>query len=327
MRSRVNKPLLAAFFVLCLTGCESLVMHQLLSSSSYSAVASVTAKLKSEFDIQTREFCDTELGCYRYYFAANKSDMSKLELNTRVQFHEGEYASELALERKDLPDFHGSVVIVHGFRASKDWSLLSAAYFQFLGFDVYVLDLLGHGELDAPIGFGVKDADYIQRFIEAQVPKDKPIIALGNSIGGLVATYLANRDTVDAAILQAPMTQLGSSLQGYVRDTKPWFGFLLSDETLNNGATKALAERNLRPQQTDTVALLKQSHSPFLIFASNIDSGSPYSVFADIRANNIKVIEVDGVEHAYMSLIGQSEHDAIVSWLGSIEPFKELELQ
>lgn len=289
--------------------------NALLEAKSYPSKASVTKQLKQEFNIEIRDFCDTEIGCYTYYFAASQGSKQTLTMNNRAHFTDKEYATRLSLKRDDLPNLVGSVVIVHGFRGSKDWALLTAAYFQFLGYDAYIFDLLGHGDLNTAKGFGVKDAKYIARFVETNLSSEQPIIAVGSSMGGLVATYLANANVVDAAILQAPMTQFDISLQGHFKDNKPWYGFLLSDSLIANAANAALKEVNLSQQQTNTVNLLKVSHSPFLIFASNIDSVSPYSVFADLRLPNVNVIEIKQLEHAYMSMIGQYEHEQIVEWL------------
>lgn len=301
--------------ILLITGCQSLVKTALLNAKSYPTLVDKTAQLKQEFNIQEQQFCDTQLACYAYYFAPNKGDKKKLSMNINAHFTDKKYASSLLIQRQDVPTFSGSVVIIHGFRGSKDWSLLSAAYWQFLGFDVYIFDLLGHGDLSTPKGFGVKDSQYIQRFIEQNLDSSKAIIAVGNSMGGLVATTLANKGVVSAAFLQAPMTQFDQSLLGYFKDTKPWYGFLLSANTLQQGANKALQEVGLSRAQTNTIDQLKVSTAPFLIFASNTDSVSPYSVFKPLQSSNIQVLEINNVEHAYMSMIGQFEHEHIVQWL------------
>ena len=305
--------------VFLLSACESIVKNALLDAKSYPASTAVTQKLKSEFDIETREFCDNELDCYQYYFAPSKAQKAKLSMNNSAHFTDKPYSTSLLIKRQDVPAFAGSVLIIHGFRGSKDWGLLSAAYFQFLGFDVYVIDLLGHGDLRTSKGFGVKDASYLKRFIEANIDASKPILAVGNSMGGLVATTLVNQGVVDAAILQAPMTQFDESLLGYFKDKNPWYGFLISDPTLQHAANGALKDVGLSANETSTVNQLKVSSAPILIFASTIDSVSPYAIYAPLRSNTISVIEIDQVEHAYMSMIGQFEHAHILQWLSSLQ--------
>lgn len=275
----------------------------------------MTNQLVTEFGIETRQFCDIEIDCFNYYFAPHKASQPKLKMNNNAHFTDKAYSTSLLVERKNIPKFTGSVVVIHGFRGSKDWSLMTAAYFQFLGFDVYVLDLLGHGELLANKGFGVTDVEYIQRFIEGQLDTSKPIIAVGNSMGGLVATSLLNKNVVDGAILQAPMTRFDNSLLGYIRDRKPWYGILLSDKTLQEAANSALDEEGISLEQTNTIDLLEKSASPILIFSSNIDGVSPYAAFAPLHGKNINVVEINQVEHAYMSMIGQFEHEQVVAWL------------
>lgn len=287
----------------------------MLMAKSYPASKSVTAQLKIEFDIARREYCDPQIGCVDYYYGANKANKQKLSINNNAHFTDTPYSTSLHVDKSEVPKLAGSVVLIHGFRGSKDWSLMSAAYFQFLGFDVYILDLLGHGDLEAAKGFGVLDAQYIQRFIVSQLDNAKPIIAVGYSMGGLVATSLLQNKTVDGAILQAPMTQFDDALLGYFKDRKPWYSFLLSANTIVNGANNALEEVGLSANETNIINLLKTNTSPLLIFSSTIDSVAPHSTFAPFQNAYNKVIKIDNVKHAYMSMIGQAEHREIIAWL------------
>ncbi|WP_284219555.1 alpha/beta hydrolase [Agaribacter marinus] len=303
--------------MLFVSGCVNIVKVGIVGAESFPISPSVTTQVKSEFDVETRQFCDPELDCYHYYFLPNKARKQTLEMHHNASFTDTTYSTSLLVERQGLPTFTGSVVVIHGFRGSKDWSLMTAAYFQFLGFDTYVFDLLGHGELKTDKGFGVHDVRYIQRFIETNIDTTKPIIAVGNSMGGLVATSLTHEKIADGAILQAPMTQFDDSLEGYMKDKKPWYKAFLSDETIRSAANKALYDAGLNAQQTNTIDILKKSNSPFLIFASNVDSVSPYAAFSPLHSNNIEVVEIDKLEHAYMSMIGEFEHEKILAWLSA----------
>jgi len=302
---------------LTLTSCASIVENQIKNTKSYSASKHVTQQLKTEFDIETRKHCDSVIGCYNYYFAPNKADKSELKMNNNAHFTDTPYSTSLSLERNNAPAFDGTVVVIHGFGGSKDWSLITAGYFQFLGFDVYIFDLLGHGELKTNKGYGIKDAQYLQRFIMNSIDTTKPIIAVGNSMGGLVATTLLHKGVVDGAILQAPMTRFDESLVNYIRDREPWYSPLLSDDTLETAARTALKKKGLDISETDTISLLKEIAAPVLVFASNIDGVSPYDKFALLNRDNIEVVEIDQVEHAYMAMIGQYEHERISLWISS----------
>jgi len=300
-----------------LSGCQNLVKNALLHATSYPHDAATTNMIKTEFDIQTRQFCDPIYGCYDYLFAANKANKKRLKMNNAANFTDKEHKTSLLIERKNIPGFSGSVVLIHGFRGSKEWMALSAAYFQFLGFDVYLLDLMGHGDYSVSKGFGVNDVDYIASFIQHNLDASLPIIAVGNSMGGLVASYLASQKHVDLAILQAPMTQFDEGLRGHLQERQPWYRFLLTDNTINKGAAKALSEVGISNSQTNSIVLLKQTPTPILIFASNTDSVSPYSAFEGLSSPLIEVVKVEDVEHAYMSMIGQGEHNKITRWLSS----------
>ena len=303
--------------VVLLSGCETLVKTTLLTAKSYPNNLSNTQNMMKEFDVQVREHCDPKFGCYEYLFAPSKSASKKFDMNIETQFTRTPHTSSLQLKRADIVPFTGSVVIVHGFRASKEWMLVSAAYFQFLGFDVYLLDLLGHGSSTAAKGFGVSDSQYVQNFISQKLNTTLPIIAVGNSMGGLVAATLGKNKVVDAVILQAPMTQFDDSLLGYFKDTKPWYDFLLSDAHKSNGANAALRAAGLSVEQTNTLPVISASEIPYLIFASNTDSVSPYLKFAPLKSSQINVLEINNREHAYMSMIGEQEHSHIVDWLNN----------
>lgn len=316
--NKTKQKLLSCIFLAMITllsGCETLVKTNLLNAKSYSNSLGKTQNMMQEFDVQVREYCDPNFGCYDYLFAPHKGSSKKFDMNIEAQFTRTAHTSSLQLTRADIPLFTGSVVIVHGFRASKEWMLVSAAYFQFLGFDVYMLDLLGHGSSTAAKGFGVTDSQYIQNFISQQLNDTLPIIAVGNSMGGLVAATLGKNKVVDAVILQAPMTQFDESLLGYFQDTQPWYDFFLSDAHKINGANAALQAVGLSAKQTNTLQVISASQVPYLIFASNTDSVSPYNKFSPLRSSQIKVIEINQREHAYMSMIGEQEHTQILTWL------------
>jgi hypothetical protein len=136
-------------------------------------------------------------------------------------------------------------------------------------------------------------------------------------MGGLVATSLRNKKAVNCAILQAPMIRFDNALWEHVRDRRPWYNFLLTDNLLKVAANSALDEVGVSLEHANTVGLLKNCTAPLLIFTSIIDGVQPYTAFAPLHGNNIKVVEINEVEHPYVSIIGQFEHEEISNWLAT----------
>ena len=312
---RLSSIFIIAISLSFLGGCQNLLTYSLLNAKSYPASQTATRQILDEFGAGKRQFCDLELGCIDYYFAPNLSDRNLLDMNLRADFTGSERNISLNLKREELGAYSGNIILLHGFRGSKEWMLTSAGYFQFLGFDVYIFDLLGHGELDVAKGFGVKDSEYISRFAKANIDQSKPTIAVGYSMGGLLASRLNASDIAAGAILQAPITRFDESLVGYFNDNQPWYGFIFSDRMLRDGAQSALNKTGVQLEQTDTSNLINNIDNPTLIFASTVDSVSPYSAFMGLDADKLVVQKVESIQHAYMSMIGSKEHKQIVDWL------------
>ena len=312
---RLSSIFIIAISLSFLSGCQNLLSYSLLNAKSYPASQTATKQILDEFGAEKRQFCDSTLGCIDYYFAPSLSDRNSLDMNLRADFTGSERNISLDLKREELGAYSGNIILLHGFRGSKEWMLTSAGYFQFLGFDVYIFDLLGHGELDVAKGFGVKDSEYISRFAKANIDQSKPTIAVGYSMGGLLASRLNASDIAAGAILQAPITRFDESLVGYFRDNQPWYSFIFSDHILRDGAQSALNKTGVQLEQTDTLNLINSIDSPTLIFASTIDSVSPYSSFRGLSQDKVVVYNVESVQHAYMSMIGSKEHEQIVDWL------------
>lgn len=310
--------MLVAVFLLNLSGCQSIVTHQILHAESYPFEKALEQQLYQEFDIEKRQSCDENNTCIPYLFAPSKSHKEKIKSTYAANFTGNPFESSLHILREDTPVFDGSLVIIHGFRGSKEWMMLTATYFQFLGFEVYLVDLLGHGESQAPKGFGVKDSIHITSFVEREIPTTKPLYLLGNSMGGLAAINISKALEVKGMILQAPMIQFDQAVQGYIGNNNAWYSYFLSDSLLGDAANEALELAGVELKDTNPLSQLPTLQIPTLLFASDIDQVSPYKTYSAFESSNVKVVKVKGREHAYMSMINQSNHQSIVSWLSSI---------
>ena len=99
-----------------------------------------------------------------------------------------------------------TIVMIHGFGANKDnWTRLAGHLTD--DFNVYAIDLPGHGDSSKPldIGYRLEDqAGYVAKILEALSVEDAHI--MGNSMGGAItALYAANYPgKVKSAVLFDP---------------------------------------------------------------------------------------------------------------------------
>lgn len=113
---------------------------------------------------------------------------------------------DIAYLRNQQPVDGDTIVMIHGFGANKDnWTRL--AEYLTDDFNVYAIDLPGHGDSSKPldIGYRLEDqAGYVARILEALSIGKAHV--MGNSMGGAIAAlYAANHpDRVKSAVLFDP---------------------------------------------------------------------------------------------------------------------------
>mgnify|MGYP004453439365 CR=1 FL=1 len=99
-----------------------------------------------------------------------------------------------------------TIVMIHGFGANKDnWTRLAGHLTD--DFNVYAIDLPGHGDSSKPldIGYRLEDqAGYVARILDALSVDEAHV--MGNSMGGAIAAlYAANHpDKVKSVVLFSP---------------------------------------------------------------------------------------------------------------------------
>lgn len=306
---------LLIYSVLVITGCSSLVERQILHANSYEFDADVLEQFEDELSLEKRTFCIQTNECFPYLYAPKNTESESLNTTFSMNFTGIEFESSLSLQRSELPDLKGNVLIIHGFMGSKEWMVTTAAYFQFLGLNVYLVDLLGHGENTLEKGFGVLDIPFMSKFMSDEIEADVPLYIVGNSMGSLPTLALAEAEHVKGVILQAPMIRFDQAVPAYVNDRGAWYASFLSNDSLRQGAFAALQARKISAEQTNIADALSIIRKPVLIFASNTDNVSPYNLWKDFENKYVNIVQVEQRQHAYMSMIGQSEHSAIDSWL------------
>ncbi|MBL4774174.1 MAG: alpha/beta fold hydrolase [Alcanivoracaceae bacterium] len=193
----------------------------------------------------------------------------------------------------------------------------SALYFRFIGFNVIIPDLLGHGDSDGEISFGVNDSQIINELLQNKSDIEYPLYLLGNSMGAVTASYLASNNDISGLILLAPMTKFDEAAVNYALSYSPIISTFFSEEVIRRGAIEALNEANISVEQTNIKPIVSALNVPVIIFASTNDKVAPFSYFDSLSSLKISVIKVNDRSHPSMSIIGTQEHLYIQEWLKS----------
>jgi len=299
-----------------LSGCASLVAEHIQGADSfgYEHVAS-DADIAS-LGFEKGRFCPSgEEPCVSY-LAAKAMGGERLRYETELGSGASSTSVALDLSRKSVPGgLHGTVVLLHGYRASKEFMLNTALYFRFLGFDVLVPDLLGHGESGGEKGYGVRDRYIIDEFISAMHAPGEPLLLLGNSMGALTAAYVSGmRPEVNGVILQAPMLSFDEAVLRYTRANHPFLAALLGDQAIVSGALRALQEAKLEIGDTDINGPISMAQVPVLLFASPEDPVAPYEKFTHLKSNRVVVKALADRNHPSMVIVGNESSAAIIEW-------------
>jgi pimeloyl-ACP methyl ester carboxylesterase len=302
-----------------LVGCSSAVSSYISSQQSfgYDQISSGYTLVQQGFS--KSEFCSIATGsCLSYLEAMPMTDKKRLSYQVTIQANGKEELSRLEIERKDTNFYSGLVVLIHGFRASKEYMVNSALYFRFLGFDVIVPDLLGHGESSPGIRFGIEDSDILSELLDKIDVSGKPIFVVGNSLGAVAATQLLNlRNDIDGLVLQAPMVVFDQAVVNYANAYSPFYSSFIPDSSIGTGAVKALKDADVTLEQTNIVSTLPNSERPVLILVSTNDPVAPPYSFSPLSSELISVVEVSGRSHPSMSVINQQDNEVIQSWLSN----------
>ena len=140
--------------------------------------------------------------------------MSATKSTVRNQSNEV-YGSELVREWGAVGARKGRVVLIHGLAEHTGRYEKVGSLFAENGFDVVAPDLFGFGQSGgdrADVGDWGDYLDQVSRLIAAS---DRPVILLGHSMGGLVATSyaLSDRPKPDLLVLSAPAIGGGAGWQ------------------------------------------------------------------------------------------------------------------
>ncbi|WP_444894621.1 alpha/beta hydrolase [Microbulbifer sp. JMSA004] len=319
--SKFNIAIIIIATCLTMPACSKRIATLIERSKSFPFTETITPEEVSDLDFKKDQFCTKNReNCVSYYYA---SPLPKNRLSYSVTFdaHDQESTVNLNISREQLKNkYKGTIILFHGFRASKEFMLHSALYFRFLGFKVIIPDLLGHGESNNIKKYGVGDSKIINQLINNLIKKgeieDKNLYLLGNSMGALTALYISTlRSDITGIILLAPMLPFDQAFYNYARLNHPILSRIIPDKDIRRGANLALERSDIEPSETNILPLLNASKIPVLLISSSTDRIAPYSNYMALDQSNIELIESPNRNHPSMATIGEIEHRAIINWL------------
>ena len=303
------------FAILCvyLSACSTIVADKIAGQNSYDYSWFITAEKLQEKGFVKERYCSEVHGlCLSYFKARPLTDQAEMDFSRLIN---GDFI-RLQLNRSEVPKFRGTMVLLHGFKISKEYMAMTALYFRFLGFNVIVPDMLGHGESQGEIAFGLTDSLILDELLNQQRGVEQPLFIFGNSMGAIAASYLAStRQDVDGVILQAPMLVFDTAAFNYIKYDSPMLATVVTERSIRKGALKALRNVNVSLPQTDIKPILSSLDEPVLILASPDDTVAPFAYFESLASSRISVAEIKNRNHYSMVVVSQEDSERIIHWL------------
>lgn len=294
-----------------------LVSQYISSRQSFDSSDVASEQQLQEQGFSKEKFCSSrDHVCLSYLIAGPLTFSQRLRYDVEISSGGRADGVQLELSRQSISaPLRGTVLLLHGFRASKEFMANTALYFRFLGFDVLVPDLLGHGESDGSFGFGVKDSGPLSELLDSRVAIQYPLYVLGNSMGALAATYLAAaRKDIHGLILQAPMPVFDQAVMSYIENDSPLLAKCLTERAIKGGARAALMRADIQLAQTDIKPRVAALPMGVLVLASSDDPIAPFEHFESLSHGNVVVLKIEGRSHPGMAVIGSVESDSIYGW-------------
>lgn len=239
-----------------------------------------------------------------------------LDLGYRLKLDTVGQRDDLKLVLRDpkLATEANPYVLIHGFRTNKESLLFVAEALRYAGHEVFIFDLLGHGESTGQFSLsGEPDAELISQFMTTQGSEQWHL--LGMSMGGTTATHLARqRDDVSTLTLLAPMLEFVDAFvdagRAYTRSAH-----LVPQSYLADGANTALRKAGTERSATSVVRGVGSLQIPVLIMGSARDQISPWSDLQQLQSEHVTTYQVSDRSHHAMILWDTADFNRWRDWL------------
>lgn len=318
----------------CMTGCSSVIRHQLLypASDTVQITGISTSELLAMHNLEKRVMSQPPgLSYYLDNLDALSDDVKPPNLNMTFRYTHAPDDIEpvrnyrLTFDHGDIQgtEAKGVVVLLHSYSANAQSVYFDSTALQVQGYHTAILELLGHGEYgNSPVSFGPADVNRLRQLIQALTRQfELPIILYGKSYGASIAAqYIATYGGVSRLIAVAPMTRFTPAAMRISKMSYPFLTTFLSDRWLKNTFEQVLFENGTSSHQLSTPQILAsipaQQLPPTLILSGELDTVSDHDEIAAI-ANNSKMtwVKVPNRGHIEM-MIYDNQLDAIIGdWL------------
>ncbi len=164
----------------------------------------------------------------------------------------------------------GTILVLHGIRASGAWMTDSAEAFAGAGYRVVVADLRGHGgSTGDTLSFGLHESRDLSVVVDELAARGLLIGKLGvfgHSYGASTAIHLAAIDArVATVVATAPFAEMRDEVPHYVRTMLPGVGHLLSDDFYNRVVDDAGRRGGFDPDDASAAVAASRAHGPILL--------------------------------------------------------------
>lgn len=173
------------------------------------------------------------------------------------------------------PEPKGTLIVLHGYRASAMWLRGMGKEFAEAGYRVVMVDLRGHGRSSGEyITYGVVESRDVKQVID-HLEREGLIAGKlgvwGISMGGATAIQLAAiDDRVQAVVAVAPYTSMRDAI-AHGLGLLPVYGWMLSDEAVAAHLGAAGAKAGFDPGDADVVRAIRSTDSPVRIIHGKCD--------------------------------------------------------
>lgn len=201
-------------------------------------------------------------------------------------------------------DPRGTILVLHGIRASKLVMLPVARMLADAGFRAVLVDLRGHGESSGDwLSFGVFESHDLSQVLDELARNNLltgNIGVYGASYGAGVGIQLAGRDPrVKAVVAVAPFQSLREVVPGYARFIDPT-STVLTNAFIQQTVTLAGRHAGFDPDQADTIAAIRKTDAHILLFHGRDDAKIPCAhsqALADAAGPRAQCTILDGEGH------------------------------
>lgn len=229
---------------------------------------------------------------------------------------------EPSTDRSDYVQPIGTIISLHGFGLDKESMPGYASMFADAGFDVFMVDLPGHGESTGEfVTYSLREADAVGELLTQLSQKGEagPIIVFGVSLGGAVAVRTAaTTELADAVIAIEPFENPTEVIPNFRHRAPAYLRWAISDLTMRKAIQKAERKAGFEFADSRIAPLLDSYATPTLLLHSAEDSLVPASqskALAVAASNATLIIDQDGMDHGSYPLDVGQRCAEIMPWL------------